>query len=47
MKLEDYTTYDLVSELEKREGVEKIMVEPYDEEEFSIEGPAIILIVEE
>lgn len=47
MNLEGYTTYDLVSEIEKREGVEKIMVEPYGEEELSIEGSAIVLIVED
>ena len=47
MNLENCTTHDLMSELEKREGVEKIMVEPYGEEDLFVEGPAIVLIVED
>lgn len=47
MNLEACTTSDLVLELEKRDGVEKIMVEPYGEEELFVGGPAVILIVED
>lgn len=38
-------TCDLIAELEVREGVEKIMAEPYQKKEVSVEGPAVILVV--
>lgn len=45
MNLSSVKTCDLVAELEVREGVEKIMAEPYQKKEVSVEGPAVILIV--
>ena len=36
-------TCDLVRELEKREGVETTVLEPYDRRKFEFEGAAIIL----
>lgn len=45
--LENVKTVDLVRELEKREGVVMIPVEPYKTEEVSVNGPAIILIVDD
>lgn len=45
--LENVKTVDLVRELEKREGVVMISVEPYKTEEVSVNGPAIILIVDD
>lgn len=45
--LANVKTVDLVSELEKREGVVMIPVEPYKTEEVSVNGPAIILIVDD
>lgn len=41
------TTKQLVEELKTREGVETIIAEPYEKKAFEIEGPAIILIVED
>lgn len=38
-------TCDLITELEVREGVEKIMAEPYQKKEVSVEGPAVILVI--
>lgn len=40
-------TVDLVRELKKREGVVMISVELYETEEVSVNGPAIILIVDD
>lgn len=44
-ELKQYKTCELVNELEHREGVEKIMVEPHKIKEIKIEGPTIILKV--
>ncbi len=38
---------ELVEELKKREGVEVIIVDPYENKEIKIEGPAIILLVKD
>lgn len=38
-------TCELVKELEKREGVDYVIVEPYEEKTIKVEGPAIVLIV--
>lgn len=43
--LKQYTTKDLVTELETREGVEYKIVEPYEDYNISVNGSAIILIV--
>ena len=44
-KLSEYSTRELVEELEKREGVDKKIAEPYKDCEISVNGPAVILIV--
>lgn len=44
-ELKKFKTYELVEELSKREGVEKIYIEPYQEIKVKIEGPMIILKV--
>jgi len=43
--LRDVSTSDLVRELEKREGVRKIIAEPYKEVISSEVGPATILVI--
>ncbi len=50
MELADFSTKELVEELYKRETVEKIAVEPYEEyklivkdKNFSSSGPVVIL----
>lgn len=40
-ELKKFKTYELVEELSKREGVEKIYIEPYQEIKVKIEGPMI------
>lgn len=45
--LANVKTVDLVRELEKRESVVMIPVEPYKTEEVSVNGPAVILIVDD
>nr|WP_245815543.1 BC1881 family protein [Seinonella peptonophila] len=49
--MKDYSTKEISEELEKREGVSTIFIEPHSnaiittyQEEINIEGPAIILI---
>ncbi|SMD65730.1 BC1881 family protein [Bacillus pacificus] len=47
MNLKNVSTKDLSEELEKREGVATINVEPYEKIEVGgivVDGPAIILI---
>lgn len=47
MNLNNISTKDLSEELDKREGVKKIDVEPYEKIEVGgvvVDGPAIILI---
>lgn len=41
------TTAELVKELSKREGVRKLVVYPYEEKTLTIEGPCILLIIED
>lgn len=43
--IESIPTCELVWELEKRFGVEKITAKPYQDVEIKVNGPAIILIV--
>lgn len=45
MDLKQVETCELVQELKKREGVEIKYAEPYQETAFSVNGPAVILIV--
>ena len=43
MNVKEIPTCELVEELAKREGVEKIEIEPYKVKIKKIEGPMIIL----
>ena len=43
--LKDYSTVELVKELEKREGVEKVVAGPYEQKNVEFEGPAVVLVV--
>lgn len=43
--IEKYPTSMLVNELSKRVGVKKEIAEPYETKEFTVEGPAIVLVV--
>lgn len=43
--LKDYATVELVKELEKREGVEKVVAGPYEQKNVAFEGPAVVLVV--
>lgn len=43
MKIQDFTTKELVEELEQREGVEATKVEPYADFNVKGNGPAIVL----
>jgi len=45
MNLSKFETYELVEELQKREGVEAHQINPYEIEKFEIEGAAIVLVV--
>nr|DAY65409.1 MAG TPA: hypothetical protein [Caudoviricetes sp.] len=45
MNLENVPTANLVTELRKREGVETTIVEPYQDAEVSVNGPALVLVV--
>lgn len=45
MELKNISTRELVAELEKREGVEMTLVEPYQNKNVAVEGPAVVLIV--
>ena len=45
MLLKEFSTKELVEELERRNGVKTEYAEPYQSKEISINGPAIILIV--
>ena len=42
-ELSKYSTKELVEELSKRTGVEKIIAETYQDEVISVNGPAIVL----
>lgn len=43
--MENYSTKELVEELKRREGVEYKIVEPYQDIEIPINGPAVVLTV--
>lgn len=43
MDIKEIPTCELVEELEKREGVEKIEIEPYKVKIKKLEGPMIVL----
>ena len=43
--LQKVSTKDLVEELERREGVDTTIAEPYQEKTVSVNGPAIVLVV--
>lgn len=45
MNLENVPTANLITELRKREGVETTIVEPYQDAEVSVSGPALVLVV--
>lgn len=45
MELKNVLTCELVKELQKREGVEFIILEPYKKETIEIEGPMVLLKV--
>lgn len=45
MDLSCFPTCDLVNELQKREGVETTIAEPYQDAEVKVNGPAIVLVV--
>lgn len=45
MTLSDYSTRQLVEELEKREGVESMFIEPCESKDVHVEGFATVLIV--
>lgn len=47
MDLSSVKTCELVTELEMREGVEKILAEPYKDKSILVEGPAVILVIED
>lgn len=47
MKLDLLSTRELVLELQKREGVASIVVDPHEMEITTTEGPAIILVIED
>ena len=44
-QLSEFKTCDLVDELRKREGVETHIAEPYQDVTFSVNGPAVVLVV--
>ena len=43
--LKAVSTKQLVAELKRREGVETIIAEPYQSIESKIEGPAIVMVI--
>ncbi|WP_150112270.1 BC1881 family protein [Clostridium hydrogeniformans] len=45
MSIKKFSTKELVEELSKREGVETIIAEPYENKELKMNGPAIIIKV--
>ena len=47
INLSSISTADLVKELSDRAGVNKHMIDPYEEYTVVGEGPAIVLIVED
>lgn len=47
MDLSNVSTADLVRELDGREGVEATYVDPYVDMTVDVNGPAIVLVVED
>ena len=45
--LKNYATCDLVKELSTREGVNRYNIPEMDQDELFVEGPAIVLVVED
>ena len=45
MENRELKTCELVAELDRREGVKKIIAEPYQLKDISVEGPAVILMI--
>ena len=45
VELSHVSTKELVSELQKREGVEPTTAEPYEDVQAQVNGPAIVLVV--
>ncbi len=45
MNLNEISTYDLVEELKKREGVRAERVAPYEDYQLSVNGPVVVLVV--
>ena len=45
MDLKNVTTAELTYELARREGVEKVTAEPYEDVSIQVNGPAIVLVV--
>lgn len=43
--LSKITTYELMEELKKRDGVEAQTAEPYKDLTVSVNGPAVVLVV--
>ncbi|MCP1226743.1 BC1881 family protein [Sebaldella sp. S0638] len=43
MKIEDIKTCELVEELKRREGVETVVVFPYEKKNIEAEGAMIVL----
>ncbi|MBM6745249.1 BC1881 family protein [Drancourtella massiliensis] len=43
--LKEYSTHDLVNELEGREGVSTEYAEPHQDKKLSVNGPAKILVI--
>lgn len=43
--LKECKTCEIVEELKEREGVTAHWAEPYEDKEFSVAGPALVLIV--
>lgn len=45
--MEKLTTAELVNELKGRQGVECVIVAPYETDEAIVEGPAVVLVVKD
>lgn len=43
--LDGFKTCELVEELKKREGVEEVWAEPYENKKILVNGPAVVLII--
>lgn len=45
MNIKDYSTKELCEELQKREGVEVDIIDPYIDRQFTVNGPALVFVV--